>query len=80
MSQQPETGPRLRSAYPTVVVTLLFGLVGLWPMQRQTRNAAERGMETDRYWKAFLVAVLLNLAAVLAIVLTVVLVLRHYLG
>ena len=81
MTDRPSpTTPALRSAYPTVLVTLVLGLVGLWPMHRQTRNAAARGIETDRYWRAFLVAVGINLLVVAGLVLTLVLVLRHYLG
>lgn len=76
----PDETTRLPSALPTVVVTLLLGLVGLVPMHLQTRAAARRGVTTERYWDAFVVAVVVNLVLVAALVLTVVLVVRHYVG
>jgi hypothetical protein len=77
---KPAANPNLPSPLPTIVVTLVFGLVGLWPMSVQTRRAARRGVVTERYWYAFLVAVTVNLLMLLALVLTVFLVVRHYLG
>jgi hypothetical protein len=74
------TGSELRSAYPTFVVALLLNLVGLLPMHLQTRNAARRGVRTDRYWRAFVAGAVLNLVAVAGVVVAVVLVLRSYLG
>jgi hypothetical protein len=38
---------------PTLIVTIFFGIVGLWPALRHSRMARERGYTTGGYWWAF---------------------------
>jgi hypothetical protein len=41
------------SIAPTLLVTIFFGLVGLWPAIRHGRMARDRGLSSGRYWWAF---------------------------
>lgn len=45
----------LRSSVPTVLITVFFGLTGIAAAAIQTSNARKRGLETGKYWKAFLI-------------------------
>jgi hypothetical protein len=45
-----------------LIVSVLCGLVGLWPAIRHSRMAKERGRPTGRYWWAFGVPVFLSFA------------------
>jgi hypothetical protein len=67
---EQQTVVRERPSYtPTIVVSIFFGLVGLWPAIRHSRMARERGYSTGGYWWAFGVPV--ALAATLSVAFTV---------
>jgi hypothetical protein len=62
---------------PTILVTLFFGIIGLWPANRHSRMARERGFTTSGYWWAFWLALLVPLAALAVLVVTLAIVVRH---
>ena len=64
---------RERPSYtPTIVTTIFFGLVGLWPATRHSRMARERGYSTGGYWVAFWVPIVAPIVLTTAIVVAVV--------
>jgi hypothetical protein len=69
--EQPFVTRERPSYTPTIVVTLFFGLVGLWPAIRHSNMAKRRGYTVRGYWWAFgvilgiqiVVGILLNMLA-----------------
>ena len=56
---------RERPSYtPTIVVTIFFGLVGLWPAVRHATMAKARGYSTRGYWVAFCASMLVPVAII----------------
>lgn len=45
------------SVTPTLITTIFFGLVGLWPAIRHSNMAHNRGLRSSRYWWAFSVPI-----------------------
>jgi hypothetical protein len=64
--------PRERPSYtPTIVVTIFFGIFGLWPAIRHSRMARERGHTSSGYWWWFgSIIVVQVVASILLYVLT----------
>ncbi len=50
----------MRSSAPTVLLTILFGMLGAVAAAIQTSSARGRGLETRRYWKAFGITMLVS--------------------
>ena len=56
------------SIAPTLIVSLLCGLVGLWPAIRHSHMAKQRGLPAGRYWWAFGVPLFASVVVSVAVI------------